>query len=149
MFDHKSTMHDDVRAELLLGAARHSRLSPKQRKRGANAVIVIVLTLTCIYLDVRDYDVLSSYTSRKLSMPDVALQAPSTRISFTLWRNNSFQNLFTPFYTCPTSQHMLHPDMQDDLEFHHYRIYKLEDSLYGRLCCRSECSDVSRGCQST
>lgn len=113
-------MCDNGRAEPLEVVANRPR-SPQQRKvgrRGAKTALFL-LALTCIHFHFRDYDKLSSFTSRRLSsFPFATFQvASSPHISYQMWRNNSFQNLYSQYYACKNDQHRLHPDMQDTLNF--------------------------------
>lgn len=41
-----------------------------------------------------------------------------SRISYQLWRKNTFTNMFTPFYQCrEEGMHALHPAMKETLDF--------------------------------
>lgn len=78
------------------------------------AILAVILLLNLSYfINVRDNAELSTLSPRRLTST-----LPASRISFTLWRNNTFRNLYTPLYQCGVkTNHQLHPEMQDTLNF--------------------------------
>lgn len=79
------------------------------------AMLVVALCLLHFH---HDYDELSTYLPRRLTLiTSNASSAPVPFISYTLHRNNSFQNLYTPHYQCTAQKHQLHSAMQDTLNF--------------------------------
>lgn len=85
----------------------------KATSKATSAILAVILLLNLSYLHLRGYGELSIFLPRRLTST-----LPSSRISFTLLRNNTFRNLYTPFYRCTVERkHQLHPDMQDTLNF--------------------------------
>lgn len=71
--------------------------------------VILLVTLGCIHF--RNNHKLSTFLPRRL-----ASEPPtSPRISYSLLRNNTFQNLYSPDYRC--NKHQLHPHMHDTLNF--------------------------------
>jgi len=81
---------------------------------------ILLLALSCLHFQKNRQ--LSTFLARRLASTTVVL-SPPPQISYTLWRNNTFQSLYShrTYYRCrPDSRrnrHQLHPDMHEILNF--------------------------------